>query len=259
VRRRSNLLVLLGIAFFVVGGLIVYLLTDEDDGGGGDGTTAPVTVVVGTEDIAAGSLADDLVESGRLKTLEISADQLTPGAVQSVNQLAGATFIQGFAKDQQITSAGLQLQSRTFEIPAGYEAVAVQLDFVDGAAGYVTQGDRINLYGMFTTAAGDAPTPRAELLLTNVEVLDVDLTIPARRGSAAAADPNAASTPRASANAVTYLLALRSVDAEKVVFATEFAGLYATLTADDAQPAGPTDGRDGGNILADEPNVAFGG
>ena len=34
VRSRSNLLVLLGIAFFVVGGVIVFLLTDDDDDGG---------------------------------------------------------------------------------------------------------------------------------------------------------------------------------------------------------------------------------
>jgi len=258
VRRRSNLLVLLGIAFFLVGGLIVYLLTD-DEGGDGSDAIGPVTVVVGTEDIAAGSLADDLIESGRVQTVEIPADQLTPGAVQSVNQLAGATFIQGFAADQQITTSGLQLQSRTFEVPEGFEAVAVQMDFVDGGAGYVSQGDRINLYGIYATSVGDAPVPRAELLLTNIEVLDVDLTIPARRGTAAATDPATSSTPRASAQTVTYLLAMRADDAEKAVYTTEFAKLYATLTADEAPPAGPTPGRDGQNLLDEEPNDAFNG
>lgn len=259
-RRRSNLLVLLGIAFFLVGGLLVYLLTDDDDeGGGGGGAAQDVTVVVATEDVSAGTLADDLIESGRLRTVEIPAAQVIPGAVQSVNQIAGATFIQGFAADQQITTSGLQLPSRTFAVPEGFEAVAVQLDFVDGGAGYVSQGDRINLYGIYTTAAGEAPVPRAELLLTNVEVLDVDLTIPPRRGTQQGADPAAGNAPRASADAVTYLLAMRADDAEKVIFTTEFAKLYATLTADDAPPAGPTEGRDGGNILAEEPNAAFNG
>jgi len=258
VRRRSNLLVLLGIAFFLVGGLLVYLLTDEDGEGGGGGEAQPVTVVVATEDVSAGTLADDLIESGRLQTIEVDASQVIPGAVQSVNQLTGATFIQGFAADQQITTAGLQLQSRTF-VPEGFEAVAVQLDFVDGGAGYVSQGDRINLYGIYTTSAGEAAVPRAELLLTNVEVLDVDLTIPPRRGTQQATDPASATTPRASAEAVTYLLAMRADDAEKAIYTTEFAKLYATLTADDAPPAGPTEGRDGVNILAEEPNAAFNG
>lgn len=254
--RRSNLLVLLGITFFVVGGVIVYLLTNEDDSTSG-GVAGPATVIVGTEDIPAGALADDLVETGKLTAIEVPVDQVTPGAIQSLNQLAGATFIQGFAADQQITSSGLQLRSRTFEVPEGYDAVAVQIDFVPGAAGYVDAGDHINLYGIYKTAAGDQPVPRAELLLTNVEVLDVDLTIPPRRGTAS--DGTTATTQRASSTAVTYLLALKPDDAEKVIFTTEFESLYASLTADDAAPAGPTSGRDGANILAEEPNDAVNG
>lgn len=259
-RRRSNLLVLLGVAFFVVGGVIVYLLTDDDGGStGGSGEAAPVSVVVGTEDIPAGALADDLIDAGKLKTIETTAAGLTPGAIQSLNQLAGAEFVQGFAADQQITAAGLQLRNRTFEIPDGYEAVALQIDFVAGAAGYVNAGDHINLYGLYTTPLADRPTPRAELLLTNVEVLDVDLSIPARRGTAGATDPSQPAAQRASGSNVTYLLALRTDDAEKVIYTTEFASFYATLTADEAPPAGPTPGRDADNVLAEEPNAAFAG
>jgi Flp pilus assembly protein CpaB len=255
VRRRSNLLVLLGIAFFVVGGVIVFLLTgDEDDGG--DAEAAPVTVVVGTQDIPAGALADELIEAGSLTTIEIAPSEVTPGAVQSLNQLAGATFVQGYAAEQQITTTGLQLQSRTFEVPEGFEAVAVQIDFVAGAAGYVDTGDRINLYAVLQTAAGAVPVPRAELLLTNVEVLDVNLTIPPRRGTTT--DGSTTGT-RAAGSDVTYLLALRTADVEKVIYTTEAESLYATLTAEDAPPAGPTGGRDAESILADEPNVAFGG
>ena len=52
---------------------------------------------------------------------------------------------------------------------------------------------------------------------------------------------------------------MRADDAEKIVYTTEFESLYATLTAKDAAPAGPTSGRDGSNVLAEEPNVAFNG
>lgn len=253
-RRRSNLLVILGIAFFVVGGIIVYLLTDDD----GDSVVQArsSSAVVGTEDIPAGALADELIEQGVLQTVEVESADLVPGAVQSLNQLAGATFVQGFAAEQQITGSGLQLQNRTFEIPEGFEAVSVQLEFVAGAAGYVNPGDRINLYGFFSGALADAVTPRAELLLTNVEVLDVDLSIPARRGTTPS-DPSQPSGQRASGETVTYLLALRTDDAEKVIFTTQFEGLYATLTADDAPPAGATPGRDPGTILSEEPDAAF--
>lgn len=250
-RRRSNLLVLLGIAFFLVGGIIVYVLTDDDDGGG-SGSQGPVSAIVGNADIPAGSLADDLIEEGRLKQIRVPAGQLAPGAIQSLNQLEGATFIQGFAEGQQITAAGLQLMNRGYEVPGGYEAIAVQVDFVAGVAGYVNPGDRVNIYTALSTQypIGGATTPRAELLLTNVEVLDVSLTVPARRGQADTA------TARAAGDSVTYLLAVRTADAEKLVYTTEFQSLYVTLTAEDAPPAGPTPGRDGGTILQVEPNVA---
>ncbi|MDP1819650.1 MAG: Flp pilus assembly protein CpaB [Acidimicrobiales bacterium] len=249
-RRRSNLLVLLGIAFFLVGGIIVYALTNDDDDGGSD-IGGPVTAVISNSDIPAGSLADDLIEEGRLEETKVPPGELPAGAVQSLNQLEGATFVQGFAEGQPITSSGLQLVNRGYEVPEGFEAMAVQVDFVAGVAGYVNAGDRLNLYAVFPGGSPiSAPSPRAELLLTNVEVLDVSLTVPARRGQVET------EAPRASGDSVTYLLAVRTADAEKLVYTTEFQSLYATLTADDAPPAGPTPGRDGGNILSVEPNAA---
>jgi Flp pilus assembly protein CpaB len=255
VRSRSNLLVILGIAFFVVGGLIVYLITsdDGDDGGGSGG--GKVTAVVATTDISAGDTADELIEANKLKEQKIEPEQLVTGAIGSLTQLQGATFTQNFGANQQITQLGVQLaNNRTFDIPEGFDAVAVQLDFVPGVAAYVSPGDRINLYG---TASAEDGTERAELVLTNVEVLDVDLTIAPRRGTAT--DPEATGAPRASSDAVTYLLALRPEDAEKVIFLTEFQGLYAALVRDEADPAGPTPGRDDGSIFSEEPNTAFNG
>jgi pilus assembly protein CpaB len=235
--------VLLGIAFFVVGGIIVFLLTDDDDG---DGAAGPVPVVVSNVDIPAGTLANDLIEQGRLKQTEVSADNLVPGAIQSLNQLTDATFVQGFAAGQQLTSGGLQLQNRTFEVPEGFEAVAIQVDFVEGGAGYVTPGDHINLYGTYDVQYPlEQPVPRAQLLLSNVEVLDVNLSIPPRRGTTS--DPSVA---RASTDTVTFLVALRAPDAEKVIYNAEFQGLYASLVADDAPPVSGTPGRDGDTILA---------
>ena len=87
-------------------------------------------------------------------------------------------------------------------------------------------------------------------------MLDVDLSIPPRRGSAST-DQSQPAAQRATGSTVTYLLALSTVDAEKAIFTTEFSSFYATLTAADAPPAGPTSGRDPQNVLAEEPNVAF--
>ena len=251
-RNRSNLLVLLGIAFFVVGGIIVYVLTNDDESPSA-ASGGPVTVVVATQDIPAGSLADDIIAKGGLKETKVPAGQVQAGAVQSVQQLQGATFISGFADDTQVTTSGVQSLNRAFEVPEGFEAMAVQLDFVAGGAGYVNPGDRINLYGAYGPQypIDGVVVPAASLLATNLEVIDVDLTIPARRGSADTA-------ARGSSDSVTIMVAVRTSDAEKLVYTTEFQTLYATLLADGAPDSPDTPGRDGSNVLDLDPNAPTG-
>jgi Flp pilus assembly protein CpaB len=246
--RRSNLMVLLGIAFFIVGGVIVYLVTQDDDDGPGTAEVPPVQVVVATESLNAGDLGSEVIAEGKVRQLELPADRAVPGAITSLAQLEGATLTQGYGPDQQITQAGIRGRTRNFEIPEGHEAVAVEIDFVSAGAGYVRDGDRINLYGVFRTGVGDLPVPRSQLLLPSVEVLEVSTDIPSRRGTAAREDEGTAPA-RATANSVVFLLALPTDQVEQLVYGTEFEALYATLLGQDAPPAGPTPGRDAGNVL----------
>ena len=60
---------------------------------------------------------------------------------------------------------------------------------------------------------------------------------------------------RAASGDMTVLLAVDAIDAEKVIFGTETDGvdLYLTRVADNAAPAGPTPGRNFGNILEESP------
>lgn len=258
-RNRSNLLVLLGIAFFVVGGIIVYVVTNGDDGGTPSTAPGQTVVVVATHDIASGAKADDEIESGGLKEQRVTTGQVVPGAVQSLQALSGGTFIQPFADGDQVLQTGLQAVRRGYDLPDGYEAVAVNLDFVNGVAGYVNPGDHVNLYGVYGagTPLKGAATPRAELLMTNIKVLDTSQTIPANGTTPttlAGSTPGA--TSRASGSTITYLLAVKTADAEKVIFDGQFNSIYATLVNDGAAPSGPTDGISGDNVLAVEPNVA---
>ena len=152
-RSRSNLLVLLGIAFFVVGGVIVYLITTDDDDGGAEAAATGRRSSSPPPTSPPASLADDLIAENKLRTEEIDAG---PARGRRDRQPQPARRAppspRASQADQQITSAGVQLQpTRTFTIPEGFDAVAVQLDFVPGVAGYVSPGDRINLYG---TVAG---------------------------------------------------------------------------------------------------------
>jgi Flp pilus assembly protein CpaB len=262
VRNRSNLLVLLGIAFFVVGGIIVYVVTNGDDGGGTP-TTAPgqTTVVVATHDIAAGAKVDDEIKGGGLKTQAVDVGALVAGAVQNTQQISGATFVSAFSKGEQILASGLQSVNRKYELPEGFEAIAVNLNFVPGVAGYVNPGDRVNLYGQFTkidptSGATVENGQNAHLLLTNVRVLDVNTTVPA---NGTTPDTTASgATNRASGDQIVYLLAVKTSDAEKLVYMEQGQALYASLVRDDAPPAGGTSGADAGNILSGDPASSAG-
>lgn len=246
--RRSNLMVLLGVAFFVLGGAIVLLVLR--DNGSGTAEAAPsrlgqATVVVATEPVAAGALGDDLIAAGKLETRQVAADQRPIDAVGSPSELSGRILQSAFAQGEPIRQGGLRAaslrQGAGIEIPEGMEALAVQVDFVAGAAGYVGPGDRVNLFAVIDKASpadeANQPvgpgvrTPRTELLLSNVLVLDVSSEVAPRRANE---DPSA---PRPSGDALTYLLAVDTAQASRAIFTTSFHKLHLTLVREDAPPA----------------------
>jgi hypothetical protein len=132
-----------------------------------------------------------------------------------------------------LAAAQATTPATSIEIPDGMEAVAVQLTFVPGVAGYVHNGDNVNIYGVFKAdqPAGSPKVPAVKLALSNVKVLSVT-------GPAPGADNGAA----------TYLLALAPSQAEQVMYLASFQSLYMSLTRKGA-PAVSTPGHNIGNAL----------
>jgi Flp pilus assembly protein CpaB len=225
VGRRWNVLVVAGVACFIVGVAIVLLLArDDSDAAASRASADTVPVLVAKEDVTPG----------------------TTGA------------------------------SRSVALAKGKEAVAVSVPFVQSGAGFVAPGDVVNIYQVFPdtvaalnetgqqVAAGGIPyaAPRVELLLTNVRVLDV-----LGAGATPLITPTVANNPAgtsattsapASTGAVTVILEVDTVDAEKVIFGSTIQKLSLYLTrVGDNPPAGSTPGRDYGNQLQEEPDAAF--
>ena len=121
-----------------------------------------------------------------------------------------------------LAAAAATTPATTLDIPDGMEAVAVQLTFVPGVAGYVHNGDNVNIYGVFKAdqPAGGPKVPAVKLALSNVKVLSV--TSPA---------------PGADNGAATYLLALTPPQAEQVMYLASLQSLYMSLTRKGAPPA----------------------
>ncbi|MFP5322554.1 MAG: Flp pilus assembly protein CpaB [Acidimicrobiia bacterium] len=264
-RQRSNLIILFGIAFFLIGGAIVYLVVTDDEDGGGATATGPgeVTVFVASSEIPANTTGADVIEQGLLSTDQVPAGSQPVGAITSAGGLDNQIFVVGVGEGEVITSSQLAVRSLSnVSVPEGYDGVAVTLPYTNGGAGYVAPGDTVNVYGQYGTsdeAAGlsnaggpGAALPRTELILTNVLVLDVSAQDP--RSTSAPADAQQAQQTtsvnrQTSGSPLTYLLALRPTDAERVMQVSQFAQLYFSLTADDAAPAGDTPGADGRTVL----------
>jgi len=117
-------------------------------------------------------------------------------------------------------------------LPDGMEAVAVQLPYVPGVAGYVQPNDLINVYATVKNGPSNAKLkqPIAKLVLSKVRVIDVK-----------------APAPGAETN-TTFLLALSAKNAEQVIFLARYESLWFTLVKPNAKPA-KTTGRGYDNLL----------
>ena len=120
----------------------------------------------------------------------------------------------------------------TFTIPEGKQAVAVQMPYVAGLAGYAKAGDTVNIYATLEKGpAEDVPPPSARLVLPSVEVLAV--TGPG---------------PGVEAGTPVYLLALDAAQAEQAIFFARFESMWMTLVPK-GQPKAQTPGRSYKNAL----------
>lgn len=239
--KRSNVLVVLGVAFFALGATIVFLLLRDDASSVSAGAPGAASqVLVAARDIVAGTTGEDLVAKGMVESKSFPPGQVAPGALTSTASLANQTVASDISKGAQLTGSSLraaQIRGTNVVVPEGKQAVAVQLDFVPGMAGYVGAGDRVNMYSVVRNGAPDAGnpgrspcTPRVHLFLSNVEVLDV---------SNGGASRPAGDQPGGGGGGgpITYLFALDPFEAERVVFLTSNEALYLALPGDQAPPA----------------------
>ena len=262
-RQRSNLIILFGIAFFLVGGVIVFLvLNDEDDGGVGGSSSgsgeAQISVLVAKEDIAPNTLGSDVIAEGLLeiKTIDVAGQPV--GALTSPSQLENKIFAAGVEKGSAIVQAQLATRSLSnVQVPEGFDGVAVTIGYTNGGAGYVAPGDTVNVYGVFGPDADAGVSivegqivPRSELVLTNVVVLDVSAQQGTSVQQPATAEGQDTTLGRQPLNTpLTYLLALKPADAERIIQLTSFAELYLSLTAEEAPNVGDTPGVTGENVI----------
>lgn len=194
--------------------------------------SAQVYVTAGPVD--AGTSGAAALNEGRITAKTVPAASRPADAVSSPadvsTRVAGAAIPAGV-----IVTNGMfvvpQTRIGTIVIPPGKRALALELAPVPGVAGFAGAGDHIDVYGV---AKGDGPNPQGvRLVLQSVEVLNVN-----GAGTPPAAQPQAAPS-------LVYLLAVTPVDAERLIYLTEFEKLYFDLVPNGEAPvktpgAGPS-------------------
>jgi Flp pilus assembly protein CpaB len=264
-------MVLLGLAFFVVGAAIVFIVVHNSGGSSSSASADTVPVLVAKVDLAAGTQGEDVVS--KVEVQNVSVPRRAADALTAPGQLSNQLLTRSFTKGEQITQSGLRARSlltQSVKIPDGFEAVAVTTEFTAGGAGYIAPNDLVNVYAAFgeispaaTGAAAAAPlpysTPHVELLLTNVRVLDVQTQVAPLNAQAATTGGQVAARPIANGT-LTVLLAVKAIDAEKVIFVTNpntSNVVYLSRVNDKNAPVDVTPGRDYYNIFDEEPGAAY--
>ena len=183
--RSNRGLILLGLFLGLLSAvLVVVYLSQAGEGGGGEVSGAEVTtVVVASQDIAAGSR----IIEGMVKTKEIAIDTVLAGVFSDtegvIGQVARVPLVAGEQViTTKVTATGAAIADGenpplAFVIPEGKRAVSIQVSNVIGASGLIRPGDYVDviLALQIQVGSGDGSQNQiAQTILQNVLVLSVD-------------------------------------------------------------------------------------
>lgn len=232
---RRTLLIIAAIIVAGLGAAMVYLwaqsrVNDEI------AATAPVSVLVATTTINAGTTGAAAASSGAFESREVPATAVVPGALSDASAIATLTAITPIYPGQQIIQAqwGSSGGTNNLPIPKDKLAMSIQLGDPQRVAGFVVPGSNVTVFATLPDPANGGQ-PSTRVLLPKVQVIAVG---PTSLVQAAAAANGATNTEQIPAAILT--LAVTQAEAEKLAFATQGGQLYlGLLGADAAVRSGP--------------------
>lgn len=220
--KRSSGVVVGGIIVALLGMVLVFTYAGRVKAGAGLSGAAG-TAFVATNDIPAGTRWEDMV--GALKKKDVPADVRPSTAVATTTQLNGKAAIRGIAKGEIVTTSQFNTSSSGgLDIPAGQNAVTVNLGVPQAVARYIQPGSDTNVYVTYKGLPNAQPADAVitKLLLSNVKVLANE---PMQAPTAEAAD---AAAP-AQGSEILLTLALTPDQAERLIFGKENGSLWLGL------------------------------
>lgn len=176
-----------------------------------------VEVVISTRDISAGEDFDPLIEDGAFTTRAIATDDLVPGVITDVYQLQGQRSAYPILAGEQIPAARisgpLQAGGGVLGIPEGLHALSISLESQRSVAGYLQQGDRVEVFGTFAAKQGTTTT---RVVIPDALVLAVG-------------DTSTTSSTAGTGGPSAITLAVTPEEASLLIFAQEQGRVWLTL------------------------------
>lgn len=250
-RRILTIIVAIVLAVIGTGAVLIYVKQADQRALAGQ---KAVSVLVATQQVAAGTTAEAAFRDGYLQAQKLPAESVPADAVRSIGPDMSGLVLSGNLPSGQLLLRPM-LVTRTvaatgLAIPTGKVALSVQMCLQKAVAGYLRPGSQIAVFNTsFKGKAGDvavscqgdswqngATDIHTRLVLTNVEVLAVgqastgtSSTTTTTTGVFAQSDSSSSSSDSSTVLLVTVAVSQR--DAERLIHLTEDGIPYMALVS----------------------------
>lgn len=188
---------------------------------------APVPVYVASQKIEQGESIEEA--AGKIRVASIPRKALAENAVRALAQISGRVAAVDILPGEQLLVGRWVTREQVegenlLNVQPGFQAVSIQVDATRQVSGFITPGNRVNIFATLTAQGGGK---FSRLLLADIKVLAV---------GANAAAGSSRPAPGQGSSLSTITLEVRDGLVERVVFAAESGSLYLSLVAPGAKP-----------------------
>jgi Flp pilus assembly protein CpaB len=229
---------MIGVVLFIAGSAIAFASVEgatKHAGTGANVAPATTSVVVAKANIPAGTTGQSMVSNGLVAIEPVPTKTYSPADLGSLQGLSSEVLTTTVTKGHALNATELTASASAISVPSGMDAVTVTLTGTNALAGYLQPGARVDVYANITKVSTNSgltstlPLPCTELAMANIQVLDVQSTVPSYAGHKSAAG-------RTIPASETLLLAMNPGDARNAQFLGQNETLSVVQTQQDASP-----------------------
>ncbi len=238
-KKQTAILVMIGVILFIAGSAIAFASVQGASKHASSGTNviAPVSTsaVVAKTDIPAGTTGQAMVSSGMVALELIPTKSYSPTDLPSLTGLTDEVLTASITKGHAISSTQLTASTSSISLPTGMDGVTVTLSGTAALAGYLQPGSRVDVYANITKVSAPSPLsaqlplPCTQLAMANIQVLDVESTVPSYASHKTAAG-------RTIPTSETLLLAVSPAQARTIAFLSANESVSVVQTQKDTNP-----------------------